>query len=77
MITTTYGTCHAIRWCDGCDREIAPGTPFLEHEERDERVDGSIPERLAECLACAARNGRPGYSEPDVPEQPLHLCGIA
>jgi hypothetical protein len=74
---TRLGTAAATHWCDGCETRIEPGTWFLEHENTD---PGLMPWDLiflAECLACAARNGRPGFAEPDVAEQPLDLEGIA
>lgn len=71
MITTRLTTTHSTRWCAGCGAHIPPGTKRLEHE-----LPGLPMEVLTECLACAARNGRPGYAEPDVPEQPLSLEGV-
>lgn len=78
--TRTYRTTsHAVHWCKGCDQKISPETVHLEHELW--RLAGAFsPELLDvlhECLTCGARNGRPGLAEPDVPEQPLHLWGIA
>jgi len=78
--THTYRTTsHGVHWCEGCDQKIPPETVHLEHELW--RTAGAFsPELLDvlhECLTCAVRNGRPGFAEPDVPEQPLDLGGIA
>lgn len=72
-IVSELVTSHGARWCAGCGKYLAPGVQYLTHTI--EGLSMGLP--LCECLSCAARNGRPGYAEPDVAEQPLDLEGIA
>lgn len=75
-------TCRTRHICSGCNRVIEPGVEHYDHElfrviRRPMRVTTLPLEQLGECMACAARNGRPGAAEPDVAEQPLAADGIA
>lgn len=75
-------TCHSTHECAGCGKSIPPGADHFEHElyRTTARPNGSSSEfldLLHECIACAARNGRPGVAEPETPEQPLQWDGVA
>jgi hypothetical protein len=75
---STRTTCHSTHTCAGCNQPIPPGVEHLDHELWHQLPGGSLFEDIVfECLPCAARNGRPGIAEPDVPEQPLIPDGIA
>jgi hypothetical protein len=68
----------AVR-CDECLQPILVGAKYVQHTAFLEipGTDRVIARTLRECVVCAARNGRPGFAEPDCPERPLDLGGIA